>query len=101
MKNYRHTIMLLIREIECRMNEIDPDEVYGIPAHDISPDAPLKLQLYHTANKALWEVHNMEDADKMEALRRDYGSERSAKKTTDDVQVDYGNVIHFKRRAIR
>lgn len=100
MKSYRHTIMLLIREIECRMNEIDPDEVYGIPAHDISPDAPLKLRLYHTANKALWEVHNMEDADKMKALRRDYGSEGSVTEATDDVCLDKRNVILFKRRAV-
>lgn len=100
MKSYRHTIMLLIREIECRMNEIDPKEIYGRPGHDISPDAPLKLQLYHTANQALWEVHNMEDAAKMEAMRRDYGSEASVEEATDDVCLDKRNVIQFKRRAV-
>lgn len=60
MKSYKHTIMLLIREIECRMYDIDPTSLDREGSEDSG------LQLLHTAYTALWKYHNMQEAIKME-----------------------------------
>jgi hypothetical protein len=64
MKSYRHTVMLLIREIECRMFDIDPKSLENTDNKDAG------LKLLHTAYDALWKYHNMQEELKMERWKK-------------------------------